>query len=167
MNIRSVLFPYRQPSLKLELRFMKFLKTLLASLNLLNRCFFQNFVWLTVSSLCIAMLFTSTARAQEYETDRIFIRQQSKNHCLIQVQDQIRELRKIREMSDEHSKHLNRDVWNRNRTGLQMNQKQQQRLNQLLKGNPGPKYSSVRQLQQKRQRRFAGMKQNCRDLASD
>ena len=154
--------------MKLELQFhMKFNKTLLAPLDVLCWSFFQNFVWLTVSWLSFVPLFSPTATAQEYETDRIFIKQQSKNHCLIQVQDQIRELRKTREMSDEHSKHLNRDIWNRNRTGLQMNQNQQQRLNQLLKGNPGLKYSSAFQLQQKRLKRYARMKQNCKDLASE
>ncbi len=106
------------------------------------------------------------ALTQEYETDRIFIRQQSKNHCLVNVRDQIRDHRKTRDMSDEHTKLINRQVWNRNRTGLQMSQNQQQRLNQLLKGNPGPKYLSARQLMQKRERMYAKMKQNCKDLAS-
>ena len=106
------------------------------------------------------------ALTQEYETDRIFIRQQSKNHCLVNVRDQIRDHRKTRDMSDEHNKLINLHVWNRNRTGLQMSQNQQQRLNQLLKGNPGPKYLSVRQLMQKRERMYAKMKQNCKDLAS-
>jgi len=108
----------------------------------------------------------SMALTQEYETDRIFIRQQSKNHCLVNVRDQIREHRKTRDMSDEHNQLINRHVWNRNRTGLEMSQNQQQRLNQLLKGNPGPKYLSARQLMQKRERMYAKMKQNCKDLAS-
>ena len=106
------------------------------------------------------------ALTQEYETDRIFIRQQNKNHCLVNVRDQIREHRKIRDMSDEQNQLINRHVWNRNRTGLEMSQNQQRRLNQLLKGNPGPKYLSARQLMQKRERMYAKMKQNCKDLAS-
>ena len=122
-----------------------------------------------VQSVCFMGLLTispSMALTQEYETDRIFIRQQSKNHCLVNVRDQIREHRKTRDMSDEHNKLINRHVWNRNRTGLEMSQNQQQRLNQLLKGNPGPKYLSARQLMQKRERMYAKMKQNCKDLAS-
>ena len=99
------------------------------------------------------------ALTQEYETDRIFIRQQSKNHCLVNVRDQIREHRKTRDMSNEHNQLINRHVWNRNRTGLEMSQNQQQRLNQLLKGNPGPKYLSARQLMQKRERMYVKMKQ--------
>ena len=106
------------------------------------------------------------ALTQEYETDRIFIRQQSKNHCLVNVRDQIRKHRKTMDMSDENNKLINRHVWNRNRTGLEMSQNQQQRLNQLLKGNRGPKYLSARQLLQKRERKYAKMKQNCKDLAS-
>ena len=85
---------------------------------------------------------------------------------MVNVRDQIREHRKTRDMSDEHNKLINRHVWNRNRTGLEMSQNQQQRLNQLLKGNPGPKYLSARQLLQKRERKYAKMKQNCKDLAS-
>ncbi len=145
---------------------MKIIKTPLVLLKFLNRFKFLDAL---VQSVCFMGLLTispSMALTQEYETDRIFIRQQSKNHCLVNVRDQIRDHRKTRDMSDEHNKLINRHVWNRNRTGLQMSQNQQQRLNQLLKGNPGPKYLSARQLMQKRERMYAKMKQNCKDLAS-
>ena len=145
---------------------MKIIKTPLALLKFLNRF---NLPDALVQSVCFMGLLTispSMALTQEYETDRIFIRQQSKNHCLVNVRDQIRDHRKTRDMSDEHNKLINRQVWNRNRTGLEMSQNQQQRLNQLLKDNPGPKYLSARQLMQKRERKYAKMKQNCKDLAS-
>ena len=145
---------------------MKIIKTPQAPLKFLNRF---NLPDTLVHTVCIVGLLTispSMALTQEYETDRIFIRQQSKNHCLVNVRDQIREHRKTRDMSDEHNQLINRHVWNRNRTGLEMSQNQQQRLNQLLKGNPGPKYLSARQLMQKRERMYAKMKQNCKDLAS-
>ena len=145
---------------------MKIIKTLQALLKLLNRFKFPDALVNTVCFMGLLIISPSMALTQEYETDRIFIRQQSKNHCLINVRDQIRDHRKTRDMSDEHNKLINRQVWNRNRTGLQMSQNQQQRLNQLLKGNPGPKYLSARQLMQKRERKYAKMKQNCKDLAS-
>ena len=145
---------------------MKIIKTLQAHLKLLNRLKFPEALVLTVCFVGLQTISPSMALTQEYETDRIFIRQQSKNHCLVNVRDQIREHRKTRDMSDEHNQLINRHVWNRNRTGLEMSQNQQQRLNQLLKGNPGPKYLSARQLMQKRERMYAKMKQNCKDLAS-
>ena len=145
---------------------MKIIKTLQALLKLLNRFKFLDALVLTVNFVGLLTISPSMALTQEYETDRIFIRQQSKNHCLVNVRDQIREHRKTRDMSDEHNQLINRHVWNRNRTGLEMSQNQQQRLNQLLKGNPGPKYLSARQLMQKRERMYAKMKQNCKDLAS-
>ncbi len=145
---------------------MKIIKTPQALLKFLNRFKFPDALVLTVCFVGLLTISPSMALTQEYETDRIFIRQQSKNHCLVNVQDQIREHRKTRDMSDEHNQLINRHVWNRNRTGLEMSQNQQQRLNQLLKGNPGPKYLSARQLMQKRERMYAKMKQNCKDLAS-
>ena len=145
---------------------MKIIKTPQALLKLLNRFKFPDALVLTVYFVGLLTISPSMALTQEYETDRIFIRQQSKNHCLVNVRDQIREHRKTRDMSDEHNQLINRHVWNRNRTGLEMSQNQQQRLNQLLKGNPGPKYLSARQLMQKRERMYAKMKQNCKDLAS-
>ena len=145
---------------------MKINKTLQTLLKLLNRFKFPDVLVLTVCFVGLLTISPSMALTQEYETDRIFIRQQSKNHCLVNVRDQIREHRKTRDMSDEHNQLINRHVWNRNRTGLEMSQNQQQRLNQLLKGNPGPKYLSARQLMQKRERMYAKMKQNCKDLAS-
>ena len=145
---------------------MKIIKTPQALLKLLNRFKFPDLLVLTVCFVGLLTISPSMALTQEYETDRIFIRQQSKNHCLVNVRDQIREHRKTRDMSDEHNQLINRHVWNRNRTGLEMSQNQQQRLNQLLKGNPGPKYLSARQLMQKRERMYAKMKQNCKDLAS-
>ena len=145
---------------------MNIIKTLQALLKLLNRFKFPDAFVLTVCFVRLLTISPSMALTQEYETDRIFIRQQSKNHCLVSVRDQIREHRKTRDMSDEHNQLINRHVWNRNRTGLEMSQNQQQRLNQLLKGNPGPKYLSARQLMQKRERMYAKMKENCKDLAS-
>ena len=145
---------------------MKIIKTLQALLKLLNCFKFPDALVLMVCFVGLLTISPSIALTQEYETDRIFIRQQSKNHCLVNVRDQIREHRKTRDMSDEHNQLINRHVWNRNRTGLEMSQNQQQRLNQLLKGNPGPKYLSARQLMQKRERMYAKMKQNCKDLAS-
>ena len=145
---------------------MKIIKTPQAPLKFLNRFNLPDALVLTVCFVGLLTISPSMALTQEYETDRIFIRQQSKNHCLVNVRDQIREHRKTRDMSDEHNKLINRHVWNRNRTGLEMSQNQQQRLNQLLKGNPGPKYLSARQLMQKRERMYAKMKQNCKDLAS-
>jgi len=145
---------------------MKIIKTLQALLKFLNGFKFTDALVLTVCFVGLLTISPSMALTQEYETDRIFIRQQSKNHCLVNVRDQIREHRKTRDMSDEHNQLINRHVWNRNRTGLEMSQNQQQRLNQLLKGNPGPKYLSARQLMQKRERMYAKMKQNCKDLAS-
>ena len=145
---------------------MKIIKTLQALLKFLNRFNLPDALVLTVCFVGLLTISPSMALTQEYETDRIFIRQQSKNHCLVNVRDQIREHRKTRGMSDEHNQLINRHVWNRNRTGLEMSQNQQQRLNQLLKGNPGPKYLSARQLMQKRERMYAKMKQNCKDLAS-
>ena len=145
---------------------MKIIKTLQALLKLLNRFKFPDAHAITVYFVGLLTISPSMALTQEYETDRIFIRQQSKNHCLVNVRDRIREHRKTRDMSDEHNQLINRHVWNRNRTGLEMSQNQQQRLNQLLKGNPGPKYLSARQLMQKRERMYAKMKQNCKDLAS-
>ena len=145
---------------------MKVIKTLQALLKFLNRFNLPDALVHTVCFVGLLTISPSMALTQEYETDRIFIRQQSKNHCLVNVRDQIREHRKTRDMSDEHNQLINRHVWNRNRTGLEMSQNQQQRLNQLLKGNPGPKYLSARQLMQKRERMYAKMKQNCKDLAS-
>ena len=145
---------------------MKIFKTPQAPLKFVNRFNLPDTLVLTVCIVGLLTISPSMALTQEYETDRIFIRQQSKNHCLVNVRDQIREHRKTRDMSDEHNQLINRHVWNRNRTGLEMSQNQQQRLNQLLKGNPGPKYLSARQLMQKRERMYAKMKQNCKDLAS-
>ena len=145
---------------------MKIIKTPQALLKLLNQFKIRDALVKTVCFIGLLTISPSMALTQEYETDRIFIRQQSKNHCLVNVRDQIREHRKTRDMSDEHNQLINRQVWNRNRTGLEMSQNQQQRLNQLLKGNPGPKYLSARQLMQKRERMYAKMKQNCKDLAS-
>ena len=145
---------------------MKIIKTPQAPLKFLNRFNLPDTLVLTICIVGLLTISPSMALTQEYETDRIFIRQQSKNHCLVNVRDQIREHRKTRDMSDEHNQLINRHVWNRNRTGLEMSQNQQQRLNQLLKGNPGPKYLSARQLMQKRERMYAKMKQNCKDLAS-
>ena len=89
---------------------MKTIKTPQAPLKFLNRFKFPDALVHTVCFMGLLIISPSMALTQEYETDRIFIRQQSKNHCLVNVRDQIREHRKTRDMSDEHNKLINRHV---------------------------------------------------------
>ena len=59
------------------------------------------FIWIGISSV----------EAQEYATDRLFMKEYSKAKCRNEVENKIRRLKNNRDMTLEHQVFLNRNIW--------------------------------------------------------
>ena len=100
-------------------------------------------------------------KAQEYETDRIFINRQKRNHCLIRVQKHAKTTKNIRVMTHEHVLYLNRDIRNREKASIKLSKSQLTRKQNLLVGKSDPKYLSYREIQLKKKKDISLMKKEC------
>ena len=100
-------------------------------------------------------------KAQEYETDRIFMNRQKRNHCLIRVRKHAETTKNIRVMTHEHVLYLNRDIWNREKGSIKLSKSQLTRKQTLLEGKSNSKYLSSREIQLKKKKDFVLMKKEC------
>ena len=105
-------------------------------------------------------------KAQEYETDRIFMNRQKRNHCLIRVRKHDEKTKNIRVMTHEHVLYLNRDIWNREKSRIKLSKSQLTRKQTLLEGKSDPKYLSFREIQLKKKKKFVLMKKECAKRSS-
>ena len=69
--------------------------------------------------------------AQEYPTDRLFIKHFKKANCLRIVEERVKNLKTKREMTLEHELHLNNNIWNKIRTKLPLSNGEKKRLFKL------------------------------------
>ena len=85
----------------------------------------------------------SYVEAQEYATDRLFMKEYSKAKCRNEVENKIRRLKNNRDMTLEHQAFLNRNIWSKLHTNLPLSRGEKKHLNDLKqKGIPLKKIRS-------------------------
>ena len=117
-----------------------------------------------IQHISFSLLLTGSCiplKAQEYETDRIFMNRQKRSHCLIQVRKHAETTKNIRVMTHEHVLYLNRDIWNREKGSIKLSKSQLTRKQNLLEGKSYPKYLSFREIQLKKKKDIVLMKKEC------
>jgi len=91
------------------------------------------FLWIGISSV----------EAQEYATDRLFMKEYSIAKCRNEVENKIRHLKNNRDMTLEHQAFLNRNIWSKLHTNLPLSRDEKKHLNDLKqKGKPLKKIRS-------------------------
>ena len=110
------------------------------------------FIWIGFSSV----------EAQEYATDRIFMKEYSKAKCRIAVENKIKHLKKFRDMTLEHEEFLNRRIWSKSRINFPLSLEEKKRLENLkLNGIPKKKISS-KSLLAKNAKLFQALRLKCK-----
>ena len=85
----------------------------------------------------------SSVEAQEYATDRLFMKEYSRSKCRNEVENKIRRLKNNRDMTLEHQAFLNRNIWSKLHTNLPLSRGEKKHLNDLKqKGIPLKKIRS-------------------------
>ena len=93
--------------------------------------------------LIILWIGISSVKAQEYATDRLFMKEYSKAKCRNEVENKIRRLKNNRDMTLEHQAFLNRNIWSKLHTNLPLSRGEKKLLNDLKqKGIPLKKIRS-------------------------
>ena len=91
----------------------------------------------TITKLSVILLFILTTatstEAQEYATDRLFIKEYSKTKCRSQVEGKINNLKINRVMTLEHEALLNQNVWSKLRLKLPLSPGEKAHLRMLKK----------------------------------
>ena len=103
------------------------------------------FLWIGISSVVLIFLWIgiSSVEAQEYATDRLFMKEYSKAKCRNEVENKIRRLKNNRDMTLEHQEFLNRNIWSKLHTNLPLSRGEKKHLNDLKqKGIPPKKIRS-------------------------
>ncbi len=72
--------------------------------------------------------------AQEFATDRLYLRQHGKARCLRDVKEYVKTERGRSEHTAEHDRLINNNIWYRFRKGVKLGEKQQQRFQEILNG---------------------------------
>ena len=87
--------------------------------------------------LIILWIGISSVEAQEYATDRLFIKEYSKAKCRNEVENKIKRLKNNVDMTLEHQSFLNRNIWSKLHTSLPLSRSEKKHLNDLKqKGIP-------------------------------
>ena len=94
-----------------------------------------SFIAITKLSAVILFILTTaiSAEAQEYATDRLFIKEYSKTKCRSQVEGKIKNLKINRVMTLEQEALLNQNVWSKLRLKLPLSPGEKAHLRMLKK----------------------------------
>jgi hypothetical protein len=94
-----------------------------------------SFIAITKLSAVILFILTTaiSAEAQEYATDRLFIKEYSKTKCRSQVEGKIKNLKINRVMTLEQEALLNQNVWSKLRLKLPLSPGEKAHLRKLKK----------------------------------
>ena len=94
---------------------------------------FEIFFPLRIPSAVLIILWIgiSSVEAQEYATDRLFMKEYSKEKCSNEVENKIRHLKNNRDMTFEHQAFLNRNICSKLHTNLPLSRGEKKHLNDL------------------------------------
>ena len=98
--------------------------------------------------------------AQEYATDRLFMKDFKKTKCKADVEKVIEQKKTERDLSAEQEKYVNTQIWNKMRVNLALSPGQKYRLKNMKKTKQGPKLTS-KQIWQQRAKEFNALRRQC------
>ena len=104
----------------------------------------------------------SSAEAQEYATDRIFMKEYSKAKCRIAVENTIKRLKNSSDMTLEHEAFLNRNIWSKSRINFPLSHEEKKRLKDLKQNGMPKKKISSKDLLAKNTARFQALRLKCK-----
>ena len=100
--------------------------------------------------------------AQEYSTDRLFIKKYNKAKCLRSVEERVNSLKKKRVMTLEHELLLNNNIWYKIRTKLPLSHGEMERLRDLKENGFDSKNFNSKKIWAKKEKEFKVMRSKCK-----
>ena len=99
--------------------------------------------------------------AQEFDTDRIFIKNQGKTNCHIQAKENLRELRKKNKFSHEHVQFINKNIFYKYKKNITLSKNEKSKLRELLLGNNKKIYPTKNEHISLNEKKILKIKRNC------
>ena len=122
----------------------------------------KNFVLCFISLIFLYNTLGFLVFAQEYPTDRIFMKQFKKAKCLRLLEDKIYNLKKKREMTLEHEVLLNQNIWSKIRAKLPLSPGERKRFLDLKENGFSSKKLSSKKLWAKKAVKFKELRYRCK-----
>ena len=120
-------------------------------IHVLNQLFFIFFI---VGSIPV--------KAQEYPTDRLFMKHFIKAKCLRDVQEKVKKIKNKREMTLEHEVLLNKNLWLKIRANLPLSSSEKKRLTDIRKNGVNLKKLSAKKNWSKKSNEFKALRSVCK-----
>ena len=110
------------------------------------------FLWIGISSV----------EAQEYATDRLFMREFRKTKCRTAAEAKINSLKKKRPATHEQESLLNRNVWSKLRTQLPLSPGEKRHLRKLKQSGVSKNKLSSKDIWSKKAAKFRSLRLRCK-----
>ena len=116
----------------------------------------------------VFMLFlvtvTNSAEAQEYATDRLFMKQYKRTKCLNKAENIIRKIKKRPEMTLEQEAFLNQNIWVKLRTKLPLSSGERKHLKKLKEKGIDSKKLKAKEISIHKAAQFKDIRMKCKQI---
>ncbi len=132
----------------------------------LNKVKNNFFCCLNVWAVLMLFLFsgTNSAKAQEYATDRLFMKQYKKTKCRNEAEKIIRKIKKRPEMNLEHEVLLIQNIWVKLRSNLPLSSGERKLLKKLKEKGIVSKKMSSKEIWKHKANQFKEIRMKCKQI---
>lgn len=132
----------------------------------LNKGKINLFCFLNVWAVLMLFLFsvTNSAEAQEYATDRLFMKQYNKTKCRIEAEKIIRKIKKRPEMTLEHEVMLIQNIWVKLRSKLPLSSGERKLLKKLKEKGIVSKKMRSKEILKHKATQFNDIRMKCKQI---
>jgi len=132
----------------------------------LNKGKINFFYCLNVWAVLMLFLFsgTNSTKAQEYATDRLFMKQYKKTKCRNEAEKIIRKIRKSPEMTLEHEVLLIQNIWVKLRSNLPLSPGEKKLLKKLKEKGIASKKMSSKEIWKHKATQFKDIRMKCKQI---
>ena len=132
----------------------------------LNKGKINFFYCLNVWAVLMLFLFsgTNSTKAQEYATDRLFMKQYKKTKCRNEAEKIIRKIRKSPEMTLEHEVLLIQNIWVKLRSNLPLSPGEKRLLKKLKEKGIASKKMSSKEIWKHKATQFKDIRMKCKQI---
>ena len=132
----------------------------------LNKGKINSFCCLNVWAVLILFLFsgTNSAKAQEYATDRLFMKQYKKTKCRNEAEKIIRKIKKRPEMNLEHEVLLIQNIWVKLRSNLPLSSGERKLLKKLKEKGIVSKKIRSKEIWKHKATQFKDIRMKCKQI---
>jgi len=132
----------------------------------LNKGKINFFCCLNVWAVLMLFLFSGldSAEAQEYATDRLFIKQHKKTKCRYEAEKIIRKIKKRPEMTLEHEVLLIQNIWVKMRSNLPLSPSERKLLKNLKEKGIVSKKMRSKEIWKHKATQFKGIRMKCKQI---